>query len=100
MIEPDDSQPAARSVSPGTKAWIARRNAMRQAATADSADAAARSAARDRRLETEDNSRAPVWIGFAVVIIVLVVCLAIIGMMRCDPLYSDLGLSRRSACQE
>jgi hypothetical protein len=100
MIESDDSQPAARSVSPGTKAWIARRDAMRQAASADHADAASQDAARDRRLETEDTSRAPVWIGFAVVVLVLAICLAIIGMMRCDQLYSDLGLSRRSACHE
>jgi len=100
MIEPDESPKTARSASPGTKAWIARRDAMRRAAHADRTDAAARTMERDRQLETEDNSRAAVWIGFAVVVVVLVVCLAIIGMMRCDPLYSDLGLSRRSACQE
>lgn len=73
---------------------------MRRAATADRSDAAEQAAERDRQLETEDGSRLGVWIGFAVVILVLGICLAIIGMMRCDPLYSDLGLSRKSACQE
>lgn len=92
--DPPPSVPPAEKQSPGTKAWVAHRVAARAAADADRADAATDRAEKEREIERDYDHPAGIWIGLAVIAVLLVVSLLVIKQMGCDPLFSDRALSR------
>lgn len=54
---------------------------------------------RDHDLQTGYHSPKGVWIGLALVVVLVVAGLWIVDSLRCDPLSSDIALLKKDACR-
>lgn len=95
--------PQERDVKSGaslaTQRWVERRAEMRAADAADRDKALEMRAEQERHIEQEPDNPVALGLGLLVILSFLIGSWFIINQMRCNPLYSDAGLSRSQACR-
>jgi hypothetical protein len=89
----------AGGASPQTRRFVARREAVRAAAAADRARAVDEAAERRRDIVRDYDNPLAFGLGLAVILLLLGGGWFIMHRLHCDPLFSDLGLRRRQACE-
>lgn len=78
---------------------MAQRKEVEQAKAADDARLAEQARLRDEEAKDGYHNPKGVWIGLALVIVLVAAGWWVIGTMRCDPLESDLALVKSNACR-
>jgi hypothetical protein len=95
--EPQQTSPDRRSES--TKKWMADRKAARDARTVDDVRVAEQTRLWDEEAKAAYHNPKGVWIGLALVVILIAAGWWVIDTMRCDPFESDLALVKSNACR-
>jgi uncharacterized membrane protein len=93
------NQKSSGGASSATQRWVAWREEARAAAAEDRKRAIDARAERDRQIEREYHNPVAFWVGLVVLLVLLVGGWFLLDAMRCDPFYSDIGLSRSRACR-
>ncbi len=99
MTDDPQERDVKSGASPATQRWVERRAEMRAADAADRDEARETRAEQERHIEEEPNSPLALCLGLLVVLMLLFGSWFIINQMRCNPLFSDAGLSRSHACR-
>jgi CHASE3 domain sensor protein len=82
-----------------TKNWTARKRSISAAAREEQRRSEEERARREQRAINEYHNPAAVWLGLAVVVILVVGGLFLINSMRCDPFFSDAGAAHSRSCR-
>ncbi len=93
--QPDSAEGAV----PWTRKWVAWREAVRRAAAEDQARVEAERDQRQRQFEQDYRSPATFIAGLLVLALLLGLCWLIFDQLRCDPYFSDSGLSHSRSCR-
>lgn len=91
-----EKSPDRRSES--TKKWVARRKEAKQAETLDDERVAEEAVRKDELAQEDYHNPMGVWIGLALVVILVAAGMWVFESLKCDPMESDLALGKNTSC--
>lgn len=91
-----EKSPDRRSES--TKKWVAQREEAKQAEALDDERVASEAVRKDELAQEDYHNPRGVWIGLALVVILVAAGMWVFESLKCDPMESDLALGKNSSC--
>lgn len=99
MTDDAPERQSGAGASPEARRWKARRDAARAAVAKDRELARKTHAEQKHHIEHEPHNPIAFYIGLLAVALLFIVTWFIVDRMRCDPFYSNAGLSHLHVCK-